>query len=178
LNRRAQQTVKHRPTQTGGRGDTAAAEQRCQLHEANSSVGNVILEGPHMAKYLVEANYLSEGINGLLKEGGTRRREAVDQLFHSLGGKVEAFYFVFGDRDVVIIGELPDNATAAALALRVDASGLTTCKTTVLLTPQEIDAAVTKTVTYRPPGYDVALEVANWEGEGGHLTSGAQGGNE
>lgn len=131
-----------------------------------------------MAKYLVEASYLSEGINGLLKEGGTRRREAVDQLFQSLGGKVEAFYFVFGDRDVVIIGELPDNATAAALALRVDASGVTTCKTTVLLTPQEIDAAVTKTVTYRPPGYDVAAAVANWEGEGGHLRSGAQGGNE
>ncbi|MGF6276229.1 uncharacterized protein with GYD domain [Massilia sp. UYP11] len=99
-----------------------------------------------MAKYLVEASYLSEGINGLLKEGGTRRREAVDQLFNSLGRKVEAFYFVFGDRDVVIIGELPDNATAAVLALRVDASGTTTCKTTVLLTPKEIDAAMTKTV--------------------------------
>jgi uncharacterized protein with GYD domain len=159
-------------------GDTPAAEQRWQVHEANSSVGAVILEGPHMAKYLVEASYLSEGINGLLKEGGTRRRDAVDQLFHSLGGKVEAFYFVFGDRDVVIIGELPDNATAAALALRVNASGITTCKTTVLLTPQEIDAAVTKTVTYRPPGYDMAPEVANWEGEGGHLASGAKGGNE
>ena len=131
-----------------------------------------------MAKYLVEASYLSEGINGLLKEGGTRRREAVDQLFHSLGGKVEAFYFVFGDRDVVIIGELPDNTTAAALALRVDASGVTTCKTTVLLTPQEIDAAVTKTVTYRPPGSDTPPEVASWEGEGGHLAPGAQDRNE
>lgn len=163
---------------TGGRGDTVPAEQRWHVHEANSSVGNVILEGPHMAKYLVEASYLSEGINGLLKEGGTRRREAVDQLFQSLGGKVEAFYFAFGDRDVVIIGELPDNATAAALALRVDASGVTTCKTTVLMTPQEIDAAVTKTVTYRPPGSDKPAEVANWEGEGGHLASGAQGGNE
>jgi uncharacterized protein with GYD domain len=122
-----------------------------------------------MAKYLVEANYLSEGMNGLLKEGGTRRREAVDELFHSLGGKVEAFYFVFGDRDVVIIGDLPDNTSAAALALRVNAVGVTTVKTTVLLTPQEIDQAVTKTGTYRPPGYDMAPEVANWEGEGGHL---------
>jgi uncharacterized protein with GYD domain len=122
-----------------------------------------------MAKFLVEANYLSKGINGLLKEGGTRRREAVDELFASLGGRVEAFYFVFGDRDVVIIGELPDNTSAAALALRVNAAGVTTCKTTVLLTPKEIDDAVTRTSTYRPPGSDTPYEVANWEGEGGHL---------
>lgn len=131
-----------------------------------------------MAKYLVEASYLSKGINGLLKEGGTRRREAVDELFKSLGGTVEAFYFVFGDRDVVIIGELPDNATAAALALRVNAAGVTTVKTSVLLTPQEIDNAVTKTGTYRPPGFDTAPEVANWEGEGGHLSGDAQGGSQ
>lgn len=122
-----------------------------------------------MAKFLVEANYLSKGINGLLKEGGTRRREAVDELFASLGGRVEAFYFVFGDRDVIIIGELPDNTSAAALALRVNAAGVTTCKTTVLLTPKEIDDAVTRTSTYRPPGSDTPYEVANWEGEGGHL---------
>jgi uncharacterized protein with GYD domain len=131
-----------------------------------------------MAKYLVEANYLSKGINGLLKEGGTRRREAVDALFKSLGGTVEAFYFVFGDRDAIIIGELPDNAAAAALALRVNAAGVTTVKTTVLLTAQEIDNAVTRTGTYRPPGFDVAPEVANWEGEGGHLAGDAQGGNQ
>jgi uncharacterized protein with GYD domain len=128
-----------------------------------------------MAKYLVEASYLSEGINGLLKEGGTRRREAVDELFKSLGGSVEAFYYVFGDKDVIIIGELPDNTAAAALALRVNAAGVTTARTTVLLTPQEVDRAVTKTGTYRPPGQDAPYEVANWEGEGGHLASDAQG---
>jgi len=122
-----------------------------------------------MAKYLLEASYLSEGVNGLLKEGGTRRREAVNELFRSLGGTIEAYYFVFGDRDVVIIGELPDNATAAALALKINAAGFATCKTTVLLSPHEIDAAVTKTGTYRPPGQDLPPEVANWEGEGGHL---------
>jgi uncharacterized protein with GYD domain len=127
--------------------------------------------GNAMAKYLVEASYLSKGINGLMKEGGTRRREAVDELFGSLGGKVEAFYYVFGDRDVIIIGELPDNTSAAALALRVNAAGVTTCKTTVLLTAKEIDAAVTKSGTYRPPGADAPYEVANWEGEGGHLAN-------
>lgn len=123
-----------------------------------------------MPKYLIEANYLSEGINGLLREGGTRRRVAVEELFKSMGGTVEAFYFAFGSEDVFIIGDLPDNATAAALAIRINAAGVTTCKTIVLLTPQEIDEAVKKTGTYRPPGYEVdPAEVAKWDSEGGHL---------
>jgi uncharacterized protein with GYD domain len=125
-----------------------------------------------MPKYLFEADYLSEGINGLLKEGGTRRLAAVDELFKSLGGTVEAFYYSFGDEDVFIIGDLPDNASAAALAIRVNAAGVTTCKMTVLLTPQEVDEAVKKTSIYRPPGYEIESEVAKWEGEGGNLVQG------
>jgi uncharacterized protein with GYD domain len=128
-----------------------------------------------MPKYLFEADYLSEGINGLLKEGGTRRRAAVDELFKSLGGTVEAFYYAFGDEDVFIIGDLPDNASAAALTIRINAAGVTTCKMTVLLTPQEIDEAVKKTSTYRPPGYEIESEVAKWEGEGGNLVQDAAG---
>ncbi|WP_089400076.1 GYD domain-containing protein [Noviherbaspirillum humi] len=124
-----------------------------------------------MPKYLIEANYLSEGINGLLKEGGTQRRAAVDALFKSMGGTVEAFYFAFGNEDVFIIGDLPDNTIAAALAIRVNASGVTSCKTTVLLTPQEIDEAVKRTGTYRPPGYEIdQAEVTKWDSEGGHLS--------
>jgi uncharacterized protein with GYD domain len=126
-----------------------------------------------MPKYLIEASYLSEGIKGLLKEGGTRRREAVDELFASLGGKVEAMYFAFGDQDVFIIGELPDNASAAALVIKVNSAGVTKCTTTVLLTAKEVDEAVKKTSTYRPPGYELAREVAKWEGEGGHLSQDA-----
>lgn len=123
-----------------------------------------------MSKYLIEANYVGEGVSGLLKEGGTRRRAAVDELFASVGGTVEAFYYAFGDKDVFIIGELPDNATAAALTLRVNASGAAMCKTTVLMTVQEVDEAVKKTTTYRPPGYQVdEAEVAKWDNEGGHL---------
>jgi uncharacterized protein with GYD domain len=126
-----------------------------------------------MPKFLVEASYLKEGLNGLIKEGGTRRRGAVDELFKSLGGTVEAFYFAFGDRDVFIIGDLPDNAAAAALAIKVNAAGVTTCTTTVLLTPQEVDEAVKKTSIYRPPGYEIEqAEVAKWEAEGGHLLQG------
>lgn len=129
-----------------------------------------------MPKYLIEASYLREGVGGLLKEGGTRRRAAVDELFRSLGGTVESFYFAFGDEDVFIIGELPDNATAAALALRVNAAGAASCKTTVLLTPQEVDAAVKKTGTYRPPGFEMdQTEVTKWDNEGGHLAQESSG---
>jgi uncharacterized protein with GYD domain len=123
-----------------------------------------------MPKYLIQANYIGEGIAGLLKEGGSQRRAAVEQLFQSMHGTVEAFYFAFGDRDVFVIGELPDNATAAALALKVNASGAASCKTTVLITPEEVDEAVKKTAVYRPPGYDIdPNEVSKWDGEGGHL---------
>lgn len=123
-----------------------------------------------MQKYLIEVNYVGDGISGLLKEGGTKRRAAVDQLFKSMGGTVEAYYFAFGDKDVFIIGDLPDNATATALTLRVNATGTALCKTTVLITPQEVDEAVKKTALYRPPGYEIdQAEAAKWDYEGGHL---------
>jgi uncharacterized protein with GYD domain len=130
-----------------------------------------------MPKFLFEANYLAEGLKGLVKEGGTSRHRAVDELFKSLGGTVESFYYAFGDNDVFIIGDLPDNAAAAALAFKVNSAGVTTIRTTVLLTTQEIDQAVKKTSTYRPPGHDLPPEEANWEGEGGHVIPGAPGGD-
>ena len=105
-----------------------------------------------MPKYLFESNYVGEGVKGLLKEGGSGRRVAVKNLFESMGGKLEAFYFAFGDRDVYVFGELPDNAAAAALALAVNAGGSATCKTTVLMTPEEVDTAAKKKADYRIPG--------------------------
>jgi uncharacterized protein with GYD domain len=122
-----------------------------------------------MPKYLIEASYVGEGISGLLKEGGTKRRTAVSELFKSMGGTVEAFYFAFGDTDVFIIGDLPGNTSAAALTLRVNASGAATCKTTVLITPEEVDEAAKKTFAYRPPGYSAEYEVSKWNSEGGQL---------
>ena len=125
-----------------------------------------------MPKYLIQANYVGEGISGLLKEGGSMRRAAVETLFKSMGGTVEAFYYAFGETDVFIIGELPDNISASALVLRVNASGAAACKTTVLLTALEVDAAVKKTAVYRPPGFEVdPNEVAKWDAEGGHLAN-------
>jgi len=105
-----------------------------------------------MPKYLIQAHYVGEGLKGLLKEGGSVRREAVEKLFGSVGGKVEAFYYAFGDTDLFIVADVPDNVTAAALSLTVNATGAATAKVTVLLTAEEIDAAAKKTPRYRAPG--------------------------
>jgi uncharacterized protein with GYD domain len=109
--------------------------------------------GQAMPKYLVQANYVGEGIKGLLKEGGTGRRTAIEKLAKSVGGTVEAMYYAFGDTDVYLILDLPDNAAAAALALTVNAAGGASCKTTVLMTPEDVDAAAKKSPSYRAPGH-------------------------
>ena len=105
-----------------------------------------------MPKYLLEANYVGEGIKGLLKEGGTARRAAAEKAIKSVGGTMEAFYYAFGDTDAYVWADLPDAASMAALALTIAASGVVTGKTTVLMTPEEVDAAVKKAPSYRAPG--------------------------
>ena len=105
-----------------------------------------------MPKYLFQANYVGEGVKGLLKEGGSSRRAAVEKAAQSLGGTLEAFYYAFGDIDAYVVVDLPDNATATALALTVNSSGVTVVKTTVLMTPEDVDAAVKKSPSYRAPG--------------------------
>lgn len=105
-----------------------------------------------MPKFLIKAKYVGEGLNGLLKEGGSARREAVSELVGSIGGTMEAFYYAFGDDDAYLIIDVPDNVSAAALSLVVNASGSATTTATLLLTPEEIDAARKKTPQYRPPG--------------------------
>ena len=105
-----------------------------------------------MPRYLFQASYTADGAKGLLKDGGSKRRAMVDEIVKSLGGKVEAFYYAFGDCDAIGIVELPDAASIVALSLAVNASGAVSLKTTVLLTPDEIDQAAKKTVRYRAPG--------------------------
>lgn len=105
-----------------------------------------------MPKYLVQFNYTGDGVKGLLKEGRTSRRAATEELIQSLGGTLEAYYFAFGETDGCVIADLPDNASMAAIALTVGASGAVAVKTTVLMTPEQVDEAVKKTPSYRPPG--------------------------
>lgn len=105
-----------------------------------------------MPKYLARCNYANEGVKGLLKEGGSSRRAAIEKLFESAGARIEAFYYAFGETDLFIIIDGPDNVTAASLSLTVNAVGAVTTKVTVLLTPEEIDAATKLSPLYRPPG--------------------------
>jgi len=105
-----------------------------------------------MPKYLAHCNYVGEGIKGLLKEGGSSRRAVVEKLVESMGGTLEAFYYAFGETDLYVIADLPDNESMTAVALLVAASGAIEIKTTVLITPDEVNEAVKKTPLYTPPG--------------------------
>ena len=106
-----------------------------------------------MAKYLWHVSYTAEGAQGLLAEGGTGRREAVKQMLESVGGSLEAFYYALGADDLVVIGELPDNVSAAALSLQTAVGGGARSRTTVLLTPEDLDEASRRHVEYRTPGH-------------------------
>ena len=106
-----------------------------------------------MPKYLISASYSSDGVKGLLAEGGTKRRETIQKLVTGMGGKMESFYYAFGSDDVYVIVDLPDLATMTALSLGVASSGsISNVNTTVLITPEEVDEATQKTVNYTPPG--------------------------
>jgi uncharacterized protein with GYD domain len=105
-----------------------------------------------MPKFLIQASLTAQGVKGLQTEGGTARREAVASAVESVGGKLESFHFGFGDQDVFVIAEFPDNESAAAMALAVNSSGALTTRTVVLLTPEEVDRAAKRSVSYRAPG--------------------------
>lgn len=105
-----------------------------------------------MSKYLFRAELSTEGVAGVLVEGGTARRAAVQKAVEALGGALESFYFAFGDDDAIVICELADNETAAAFAMEVSASGRVSVSTTVLITPEEIDRAREKKSGFRAPG--------------------------
>jgi uncharacterized protein with GYD domain len=105
-----------------------------------------------MPRYLITASYTSEGAKGILAKGGTARRTAVEKSLADAGGRLESFDFAFGGEDVYAIAELPDNTTAAAFALNIAADGRTKIRTTVLITPEEVDAAAQQSVSYTGPG--------------------------
>lgn len=105
-----------------------------------------------MPKYLVRAKLTVDGLKGLLKEGGTARREVIERMVQGVGGQLESMYWAFGEEDVYVTVDLPDNATAAAIGLVTSAAGAVRTSTVALLTPEEIDAAVRQKVEYRAPG--------------------------
>jgi uncharacterized protein with GYD domain len=105
-----------------------------------------------MAKFLIKGRYTAEGSKGLIKEGGSARKAAIEKALAGLGGKLESIYYAYGEDDVLIIADVPDLVSGLALSLTVNASGAATATTIPLLTVQEVDAACKKTVSYRPAG--------------------------
>ena len=103
-------------------------------------------------KFLIKGKYGVDGAKGLIKEGGSARKATVSKIVEGMGGKVEAFYFAYGDNDVFVICDMPDVSSGLALSLAVNASGAVHISTMPLITPEEIDAASKKTVAYRAPG--------------------------
>jgi uncharacterized protein with GYD domain len=105
-----------------------------------------------VSKYLIIANYSSDGVKGVLASGGSARRAAVATAIETLGGSLESFYFGFGDDDAYVVVDLPDNVAAASISMQVGASGMASTRTVVLLTPEEVDRATQSPTVYRPPG--------------------------
>ena len=103
-------------------------------------------------KYLWKVSYTEAGMNGILKEGGSSRRTTIEKLAANMGGSIESFHFAFGEHDAYIIGDFPKSVDVAAVGMTVGASGAARVETCVLLTPEEIDEAVERTVEYRAPG--------------------------
>jgi uncharacterized protein with GYD domain len=110
------------------------------------------MEVIRMPKYMVHARYTAEGAQGILKSGGSARRKAVEELLASVGGKLEAFYFAFGDDDAVLIVDVPSNEAALSIGMAVGASGAVRSRTTVLIPIEEVDRAAKRDLRYRSPG--------------------------
>jgi uncharacterized protein with GYD domain len=105
-----------------------------------------------MAKYLVSVIYTADGAKGLRKDGGTKRKQVASKAAESLGGKVESFYFSFGSQDALVIADMPDNVSAAALSVAINSTGGVRASTTPLITPEDMDKAVGKKTAYKAPG--------------------------
>ena len=105
-----------------------------------------------MARYLFKVSYSVDGLKGVMKEGAEHRAMFIGKMAADLGGSVESFDFSFGETDVYAICEIPDDETAAAIAMAVGASGAGSCQTVKLLTPTQVDKARGITTGYQPPG--------------------------
>jgi uncharacterized protein with GYD domain len=105
-----------------------------------------------MPRFLVIGEYSAEGARGLMAAGGSARRTVVEEMVTALGGRLETFDFAFGGDDVYVIVDMPDNESAAAVALTVSGSGSARVRTIVLLAPDQLDRAAQLRPDYTPPG--------------------------
>jgi len=106
-----------------------------------------------MSKYLIRVSFTPEGFREVLtKLKATGDRAAVEKLIGTAGGKLEAWYFAFGQDDVIAIVDLPDNVAAASLSVAANAAGFVDLSVTPLLTPDEMDKAIEKSAGLPVPG--------------------------
>lgn len=105
-----------------------------------------------MPKYLIHASYTAEGLKGLQKDKASGRRDALVKAMDSIGGKLNSIYYSLGDDDVIIIVEAPDISGIASVVIAASATGLVRTRTTALMTIEEVDRALTRSVSYRAPG--------------------------
>jgi uncharacterized protein with GYD domain len=105
-----------------------------------------------MPKYLIQAGYTPEAW-GKLAAKPENRLESVRPAVEKAGAKIESSYLCFGDDDLIIIVDAPDNVTAAGLAIDFAGGGaLRSVKTTPLMTWEEGVAAMKKAgeISYQP----------------------------
>jgi uncharacterized protein with GYD domain len=105
-----------------------------------------------MSKYLIKGNYIGDGVKGLMADGGTKRVEAATAAIASVGGTLECMYFAFGKTDMFAICDFPDAASATAISLMINSTGAVAISLTPLMTAADVDVAVAKSPSYRPPG--------------------------
>jgi uncharacterized protein with GYD domain len=105
-----------------------------------------------MGRYLIHGSYTVAGVKGVAREGGSSRRDTVAKSIASVGGKLVSFDFALGKDDFYVLVEFPDNVAAAALSIQVGAAGGATVHTIPLLTPEDVDMAIKRSVAYRAPG--------------------------
>lgn len=105
-----------------------------------------------MSTYLWRVNYTESGAQGLINEGGTGRCAAIREMVESVGGKVHGCYFALVDHHLYVIGEVPDDVAAATLSVWTTASGVARSDAIPLLSPEQMDVAVRRSVTYQSPG--------------------------
>ena len=105
-----------------------------------------------MSKYMITGSYAADGAKGLMQEGGSKRLAAATAAIESVGGSVDSFYYAFGEDDVIGICDFPDTSSAAAVSVMINSTGAVSVTLTPLITVEEMDAAASKTPSYRPPG--------------------------
>ena len=105
-----------------------------------------------MSRYMFKVSYSAAGMQGLVKEGAEHRQTFIAKMAAEMGGSLESFDFAFGDTDVYAVCDVPDDETAAAIAMAVEASGTGSIETVKLLSPAQVDRARGIHTGYQAPG--------------------------